>query len=73
MDDTRLAACIPLDTWFYACIPQERDTWFTARVTLGWLHVFFLTLVLLHVLVLISRDSWFIALVTLDLLHVFNL
>ena len=47
---------------------MSHDTWFITWVILGLLHLFLLTLVLLHVFP-ISHDTWFIAWVTLSVLH----
>jgi len=71
MGNTWLAACVSRDDWFVACIPQGHDTWFIARVTLGLLHVFFLTLDFLNLacIPLEINDIWFITWVTLSLLQ----
>jgi hypothetical protein len=71
MGNTWLAACIPRYIWFVACIHQGHDTWFIAWVTLGLLHVFFLTLDLLNLACIPHEinDIWFIKWVTLSLLH----
>jgi len=68
MNNTWLAAFIPLDICLIACIPHE--SWHLIYCMGNtWLATFIpLALVLLYVF-LVSHDTWFIAWVTLSLLH----